>query len=483
MSTPTLEPTHDHEAALLLEASRARVGTAFDRREVVIEGLVAVSLAAVAIAMAVFSPGEGTLPAGISVVLIVLYAAARQVGFEVSTGYTCPVVLVLVPMLFLLPPELVPAHVAAGLLLGALISRSRGRRMSARAVLAVGASWHAVGPALVFVLAGVTSPDLADWPVYLLALGAMFITDAAVSAFPERVALGVPLRAVIRPTLWVYAVDAALAPIGFLCAYLAADAPIGVLLVMPLIGLLWLFARERSWRIDQAIELSGAYRGTALLLGNVLEYDHDYTGAHSRDVVELALAVGRRMRLSPLQLRNLEFGALLHDVGKIAVPKAIINKPGPLDDAEWEVIHRHTIEGQRMLDSVGGVLTRVGVIVRASHEDYDGTGYPDGLAGNAIPIEARICAACDAFSAMTTDRPYRPAMSEPEALAELQRFAGSQFDPHVVAALQAFARKTHTWPPANGVALTLSARYLPDQLLSDCKAPAATHIVRNISDP
>ena len=266
----------------------------------------------------------------------------------------------------------------------------------------------------------------------------MFVTDAAVSSFADRVGLGVPLRAIVRPTLWIYAVDAALAPIGFLCAYLAADAPIGVLLVIPLIGLLWLFARERTWRIDQAIELSGAYRGTALLLGSVVEYDHDYTGSHSRDVVELALAVGARLRLSAAQLRNLEFGALLHDVGKIAVPKSIINKPGPLDDAEWEIMRRHTIEGQRMLDSVGGVLTRVGVIVRASHEDYDGTGYPDGLAGDAIPIEARICSACDAFSAMTTDRAYRPAMTEPEALAELERCAGTQFDPRVVAALIAF---------------------------------------------
>ncbi len=223
----------------------------------------------------------------------------------------------------------------------------------------------------------------------------------------------------MRPTLWVYAVDAALAPIGFLCAYLAADSPVGVLLVMPLVGLLGLFARERSRRIDKAIELSGAYRGTAMLLGNFVEFDHEYTGSHSRDVVGLALAVGERMRLRPSQLRNLEFGALLHDVGKIAVPKEIINKPGPLDDAEWEVMRRHTIEGQRMLDSVGGVLTHVGLIVRASHEFFDGNGYPDGLAGEAIPIEARICSACDAFSAMTTDRAYCAAMSEPDALAEL----------------------------------------------------------------
>lgn len=189
-----------------------------------------------------------------------------------------PGVLVLVPMLFLLPANLVPAHVAAGLLLGALLSGSRGRRASAKAVLAIGLSWHSVGPALVFVAAGVAGPDVADWAIYLLALGAMFATDAAVAAFADRVGLGVPLRTVVRPTLWVYAVDAALAPIGFFCAYFAADTPVGVLLVAPLIALLWVFARERTWRIDQAIELSGAYRGTALLLCNVLEYDHNYTG-------------------------------------------------------------------------------------------------------------------------------------------------------------------------------------------------------------
>jgi len=96
---------------------------------------------------------------------------------------------------------------------------------------------------------------------------------------------------------------------------------------------------------------------------------------------------------------------------------------------------RHTIEGQRMLENVGGVLSRVGVIVRASHEAYDGTGYPDGLAGDAIPIQARICAACDAFSAMTTDRSYRRAMPPSDAVAELRRCSGTQFDPAVVATL------------------------------------------------
>ena len=133
MSTTFLTPAQDHEAELLLEAARARTGTKFDRRELVIEGLVAVTLAAVAVAMAVLLPSDRPFALGTSVVLILLYAAARQVGFEIATGYTCPVVLVLVPMLFLLPAQLVPAHVAAGLLVGALgvpVARAPGERES-----------------------------------------------------------------------------------------------------------------------------------------------------------------------------------------------------------------------------------------------------------------------------------------------------------------------------------------------------------------
>ena len=139
--------------------------------------------------------------------------------------------------------------------------------------------------------------------------------------------------------------------------------------------------------------------------------------------------------------RNVEFGALLHDVGKIAVPKEIINKPGKLDEREWEIIKTHTIEGQRMLERVGGFMREVGEIVRSSHERWDGGGYPDGLRGAEIPLEARIVSACDAFNAMTTTRSYRRAMSLSEALAELTRGAGTQFDPRVVDALVALMRR------------------------------------------
>jgi putative nucleotidyltransferase with HDIG domain len=174
-----------------------------------------------------------------------------------------------------------------------------------------------------------------------------------------------------------------------------------------------------------------------MLLGDVVEADDEYTGVHSKEVVELALAVVERLRLGAEQRLNVEFGALLHDVGKIRVPPEIIRKPGPLDETEWVLMRRHTIFGEQMLNTVGGTLSRVGRIVRASHEHFDGTGYPDGLAGDQIPIEARIISACDAFNAMTTDRSYRPARPPEHAIAELERCAGTQFDPAVVAAILA----------------------------------------------
>jgi len=148
-----------------------------------------------------------------------------------------------------------------------------------------------------------------------------------------------------------------------------------------------------------------AYRGTALLLGDVVEADDTYTGEHCKDVVHLALDVARELKLDGEQQRTLEFGALLHDIGKIAVPKEIVNKPGKLDPQEWEIIKTHTVEGQRMLERVGGFMGNVGQIVRSHHERWDGHGYPDGLAGAEIPFAARIISCCDAFNAMTTDRP------------------------------------------------------------------------------
>ena len=202
------------------------------------------------------------------------------------------------------------------------------------------------------------------------------------------------------------------------------------------------FARERQVRIDHALELGHAYRGTAMLLGDVVEADDAYTGSHSRDVVSLVIDVADRLGLDVRQRRDAEFAALLHDIGKIKVPGEIINKPGRLTDEEWEIMKTHTLEGERLLSQIGGILGNVGRIVRSCHEDWDGTGYPDGLVGEEIPLVARIVRACDAFSAMTTDRSYRKARPVEEALAELKRCSGTDFDPVVVETLAAAVSST-----------------------------------------
>ena len=201
-----------------------------------------------------------------------------------------------------------------------------------------------------------------------------------------------------------------------------------------------LFAREHRTQIDRTLELSHAYRGTAYLLGDVIEGDDAYTGNHSRDVVELTTQVVEKLNLGPEERRQAEFVALLHDVGKVRIPNEIINKPGPLTPEERRIMNAHTIEGEKMLEQVGGLLGEVGRLVRSCHEHYDGSGYPDGLAGEDIPLVARIVCCCDAFHAMTSDRPYRKALSQDVALAELLANSGTQFDPQVVSALTAVAR-------------------------------------------
>ena len=202
-----------------------------------------------------------------------------------------------------------------------------------------------------------------------------------------------------------------------------------------MLGLLAMFARERRDRLQSLLELSNAYRGTALVLGDVVEADDSYTGEHCRSVVALSLEVAATLRLDAVRRRNLEFGALLHDVGKVAISNEIINKPATLDAAEWEIMKTHTIEGQRMLDRIGGFMREVGLIVRSHHERWDGGGYPDGLAGETILLESRIITCCDSWNAMQTDRSYRAALPFNDAVAEMRRNAGSQFDPHVVEVL------------------------------------------------
>jgi two-component system, cell cycle response regulator len=157
---------------------------------------------------------------------------------------------------------------------------------------------------------------------------------------------------------------------------------------------------------------------------------------HIDDVAALALGVGRRLGLRAHELHEVVRAAALHDIGKMAIPDAILDKPGPLDAAEWEFMRQHTVVGERMLH-VAPALAGVAQLVRWSHERADGGGYPDGLQADEIPLGARIVAVCDAFNAMTSNRPYKRALGIDEAIAELQRSCGTQFDSDVVAAFRA----------------------------------------------
>jgi hypothetical protein len=157
------------------------------------------------------------------------------------------------------------------------------------------------------------------------------------------------------------------------------------------------------------------------------------TGRHVAEVVELALEVGEKLDLSRPAMAELEFAARLHDVGKIAVPDPILRKPAPLSLREWDMMRRHPEWGSGMLAHIPG-LEAVAIVVRFHHERYDGRGYPDGLEGECIPLASRIVAVCDAYNAIVADRPYRSGRTHEEALEEIRRHAGTQFDPEVVEA-------------------------------------------------
>jgi HD-GYP domain-containing protein (c-di-GMP phosphodiesterase class II) len=160
---------------------------------------------------------------------------------------------------------------------------------------------------------------------------------------------------------------------------------------------------------------------------------------HLEGVGSLAFETGRMLGLRRDELDELARAAQLHDLGKLAVPDEILHKPGPLDEREWAFIRQHTIVGERILRA-SPALRSVATVVRSAHEHWDGSGYPDGLAGEDIPLAARIVCACDAYDAMTSDRPYRKAMTPENALNELMRLAGEQFDPNVVRVVVAHVR-------------------------------------------
>ena len=191
-------------------------------------------------------------------------------------------------------------------------------------------------------------------------------------------------------------------------------------------------ADQRRYGHKNSRRHSAVRQSTDVLLQALRERE-PALGEHLGEVAALAGAVGRRLGLEGEDIEILVRAAELHDVGKVAVPDAILYKPGPLTQDEWPLVAQHSLVGERIL-SRAAALTPAASLVRSTHEAFHGQGYPDGLTGEEIPLGARIIAVCDAFDAMTSDRSYRRAMPVGEAVAELRRCAGSQFDPRVVEA-------------------------------------------------
>jgi diguanylate cyclase (GGDEF)-like protein len=267
----------------------------------------------------------------------------------------------------------------------------------------------------------------------------------ATSAIRERL----PLGAISRPTL-----AGLLAAIGADETPEARRAPAGAYAVVPLLwagrphGLIAVRTRrelsaerlrlfELVARQTMAVFTARPESGSPAAvqaLAAAIEARDNYTHDHSEQVVSLATDVARLLGLSPSEQDTVRHGALLHDVGKLAIPNEILHKPGPLNDAEWRVMAEHPVIGERILRRTPQ-LGHLAPVVRHEHERWDGNGYPDGLAGTEIPIASRIILACDAYNAMITTRSYREAMSPEDAVAELRDKSGTQFDPQVVAAL------------------------------------------------
>ncbi len=197
------------------------------------------------------------------------------------------------------------------------------------------------------------------------------------------------------------------------------------------------FKEERA----RSHELSRSYMATVRALANAVEARDAYTGKHAERVAAYGIEIARALGIESPDAPEIEFGFLLHDIGKVAIPDAILYKPGALTREERELMARHPTIGADIIRGIG-FLQDAAKVVRSHHERWDGTGYPDGLRGEEIPIAARVFAVADVFDALTTDRPYRPALTLDESRRMIVLGSGSQFDPSVVSAFNSIKDQT-----------------------------------------
>jgi HD-GYP domain-containing protein (c-di-GMP phosphodiesterase class II) len=423
-------------AEKLVGEARARRARSMDARERTVVAAFAALYCIAAVLIALLLPSERDVSPLLIAGLLLGHAAVSQVRFEFGMGFVVPEQLVVVPMLLLAPLPYVPILIATAGALALVPDFIKGSWAKDRWLKPVADSWSYLAPVLILAAFAPGEPELSATPIYALAIAAQLTTDFAQTVIRNWLLDRAPFLDLARIFWGATRVELVLSPVAVVATLAARDNPLVLVAVIaPLVWLLDNFSRDRAARYAAALELNRAYRGTVMLLSDVLEFEDEYTAQHSRSVVDHVNAVADELGIAPDDRQELEFAAMLHDVGKISIPKEILHKPTALTEREFEVIKHHTIEGQFMLDRVGGLLARVGEVVRSCHERWDGRGYPDGLAGEEIPIAARVVFACDAYNAMTTDRPYRAAMPPEAAIAELSANTGTQFDPKIVAAL------------------------------------------------
>ncbi len=290
---------------------------------------------------------------------------------------------------------------------------------------------------------------LVDWqvtPLYwvmpLIYLGLVAIFLAALTGGPEGVVSFTVLPALIATVFfWRMPALVLAAVVPSMAVFVAMGLATGnaaeqreVFFIAPLLPLLSLLLGALYNATRSAMHEQGRMRGTVAALLASLEARDGYTADHSSEVLDLVRAVAARLRLDGRDREVAAYVGLLHDIGKIGIPNSVLNKQGPLDDREWEIMRQHPVIGEQIVREIPG-FDAIADAVRHEHERWDGGGYPDGISGTEIPVAARIVLACDAYHAMTSDRPYRRSIGHDAAQEELRRCAGSQFDPIVVEAL------------------------------------------------
>src|SRR5215204_2613483 len=452
-------------AERLVGEARLRRATRMETRERLVTALSALTFLVAAIAIALGVPDERHVDPVLTIGLVAGFALILQVRFEFGGYFGSPEQLAIVPLMLLGPLPFVPLLVAAAGTLTLLPDFVRGTWHRERWVNSFADSWPCIGPVLVLALWAPGPLEPGHLEVYLLAAVAQFGTDVTWGLIRNHLLDGLPVREGLRGFAGTARVDAVFIPIAFVISLVAVHEPLYLLVIAPLVWLLHLFSHDRRERYSKTLELHRAYRGTVMLLSDVIESEDTYTAQHSRSVVDLVNEVADELGVPDDDRQELEFAAMLHDVGKIAIPKEILNKPAALTETEFEVMKTHTIEGQFMLDRVGGLLGRVGEIVRSCHERWDGTGYPDGLQGEEVPYAARIVFCCDAYNAMTSDRVYREAMPSDEAIAELEANSGTQFDPRMVAAVtKVVSERRVVVSTSEGVRAVLAGAPLPREI-------------------